>query len=326
MAPPSLGRFLFAAVILMMMISIVLVSADDDNNILNIPPYKEYHVDLEFLQQSQSSCTTYVFPGVAYCNFIFNQYITVDMPPMNPSDKQGSDGVQVFMTPKLPVSSIPSYKYLAPKHMNYHNGTQVENIFDVEPEIITYDNSVNPPVKLSQLKFNYYKNFTNPQRFEISIQVMGMIKYLTNSTVRDSGNRTEINTLEFPLINNYTVPFINESGVVASIHFPYQGLKSSGINVVSPSKYKIHAINGTLIYLIEQSAEEILKDGVMSPFSVRFLSQYPQCDVMLTPTIAMWATTGTISVLTLLVVSIKGVIQIFQTKSRRDGYNPQTDY
>lgn len=201
----------------------------------------------------------------------------------------------------------------------------MEDIFDVEPEIITYDNSVYPPVKLSQLKFNYYRNYTNPQRFEISIQVMGMIKYLTNSTVRDSGNRTEINTLEFPLVTNYTVPFVNESGVVASVHFPYQGLKSSGINIVSPSKYNIFAINGTLIYHFSQSAEEIVTEGAMSPFSVRFLSQYPKCDVMLTPTIAMWATTGTISVLTLLVVSVKGVIQIFQTKSRRDGYNPQSD-
>lgn len=242
----------------------------------------------------------------------------------------GADGVQSFITPKFPVSSIPSYKYLTPMHINFHNASLKEEILNNDPgyeEIITYDNTVDPPVKLSQLKFNYYKNYTNPQRFEISIQVMGLVKLVTNTTIKPTDvNVTDVNTIDFPLITNYTAPYLNESGFFATLHFPYVGFRSSKIYVSSPAKYNIHALNQTLVYTFSQSAEELLQNGVLAPLSVRFKATYPPCDIMLTPTITMWATTGTIAVLTILVVTVKGLFQFFQTKSRSSGYNPQTDY
>ncbi|EFC50038.1 predicted protein [Naegleria gruberi] len=314
-------------VLALMSIMMAVVLCDDPLPV--IPSYKEYQVDLELLKNDNSQCTTYTFPGVSYCNFVYNQFINVDMPPLEPSTKQGADGVQVFVTPKIPVTDIPSYKYLTPKHIDHH-GNETESISSSDPgyeEIITYDNTVEPAVKLSQLKFNYYKNFTNPQRFEISILVMGVIKYVTNTTVsgKEGDARVDINTLTFPIVSNYSIPYLNESGVVATLHFPYPGLRGANISVASPTNYNVHHIDKTLTYVFSQSPEELEKEP-MSALNVRFLAQYPPCDIMETPTIAMWATTGTLTILTLLVVISKGLFQFFQTKSRRDGYNPQTDY
>lgn len=76
-------KFIVALLAMLSLLQIIVLAQED------IVPFKDYHVDIELLKESQGTCTTYVFPGISYCNFIMNQFITVDMPSLNPSDKKG---------------------------------------------------------------------------------------------------------------------------------------------------------------------------------------------------------------------------------------------
>ncbi|KAL9653651.1 hypothetical protein ABK040_009128 [Willaertia magna] len=334
---------IFSLLLLTFILVISVLSAEEeDDNDLKISPYKDYHVDIELLTTEESGCTTYVFPGVSLCNFKYTQTIFVDMPPMKHSDKEGADGVNTFITPKIPVTGV-TYKYSKSVHLNYHESNETEAIQTSDPgyeEIITYDNTKNPPEMLTQLKFNYYKNYTNPQVFSITMLIEGRIKTINNGSLYQSNNvdkinyevdedinvnATDINTIDWYFVSNYTAyEYLQESGYSAIIHFPWKELKRKHINIY-PSDYTTYHLNGTMVYHFQQSGDDIAEGKLLGNVHARFVAKYPPCEVMLTPTIAMWVITSSVSALTLLVVIIRGAFKVVETKSRRSGYNPQVD-